>query len=170
MAQKQQTRIDDKIKIRQVRVIDDDGTQLGVLETEEAKALARSRDLNLVEVAPIANPPVCKIMDYGKYKYDQKKKEHLARDKQHQVSLKEIRLRPKINEHDLATKLKSAIKFLERGDRVQFNMLFRGRERGCVGLGLEVMNKIKEVLVEISKIEKEPKMDGRRMTMMVVRK
>ena len=170
MAQKRQNRVDDKIKIKQVRVIDEKGAQLGVLDTDEAKALARERNLNLVEVAPNANPPVCKIMDYGKFKYNQKKREHQARVKQHQVALKEIRLRPKIDAHDLETKLKSALKFLERGDRVQFNMLFRGRERGCVGLGLEVMGKIKEALVEISKVEKEAKMEGRRMTMLLVRK
>lgn len=158
------------IKIRQVRVIDDAGNQLGILSIEEAKALAREKDLNLVEVAPNANPPVCKIMDFGKFKYNQKKKDHQAKVKQHQVALKEIRLRPKIDDHDLETKIKSARKFLERGDRVQFNMLFRGRERGCVGLGREVMDKIKELLEELSKVEKEPKMEGRRMIMMLVRK
>jgi len=166
----QQTRIDSKIKIRQARVIDENGVQLGVLTIEEAMALARERELNLVEVAPNAKPPVCKIMDFGKFKYTQKKKEHQARVKQHQVTLKEIRLRPKIDKHDLETKVKSAKKFLDRGDRVQFNMLFRGRERGCQGLGQEVMKEIIETLSEISKVEKFPKMEGRRMTMMLVKK
>jgi len=123
-----------------------------------------------VEVAPNAKPPVCKIMDFGKFKYNQKKKDHQAKVKQHQVSLKEIRLRPKIDKHDLETKVKSARKFLERGDRVQFNMLFRGRERGCVGLGLDVMKAIVAVLEEISKVENQARMEGRRMTMMLVKK
>ncbi len=153
-----------------VRLIDDEGNQLGVVKSDEALAISREKGMNLVEVAPNANPPVCKIMDFGKFKYEQKKKEHQARVKQHQVVLKEVRLRPKIDRHDLETKLKAARKFLERGDRVQFNMLFRGRERSFVGLGIEVMKAIIEELSDISKVDREPKMEGRRMVMSLQKK
>jgi len=151
-------------------VIDENGEQVGILSSSEAVALAAERDLNLVEVSPNANPPVCKVMNFGRYKYDQRKKNQQSKNKLHQVALKEIRLRPRIDTHDLETKMKSARKFLDRGDRVQFNMLFRGREMGCVGIGLEVMNSIKEILEDISRIENEPKMEGRRMTMLLVKK
>ena len=140
---------------------------VGVVPIEEALAMARAKDLNLVEVSPGANPPVCKIMDYGKFKYAQKKKEHQAKLKQHQVELKSIRLRPKIDTHDRETKVRRARHFLERGDRVQFNMLFRGRERDRVSLGLEVMKAIVESLEDIARVEKEPRMEGRRMTMLL---
>ncbi len=151
-------------------MIDDTGAQIGILGIDEARALAREKDLNLVEVSPAADPPVCKIMDFGKFKYSQKKREHQAKIKQHQVVLKEIRLRPKIEKHDLETKVRLARKFLDKGDRVQFNMLFRGRERDRVSLGVDVMKEIIEILSDIGKVEKMPKMEGRRMTMLMHKK
>lgn len=151
-------------------MIDDNGDQLGIMPVEQARALAIEKGVNLVEVAPQASPPVCRIMNYGKFKYDQRKKDKKSKTKLHQVMMKEIRIRPRIESHDLETKLKKARQFLERGDRVLFNMHFRGREMGCIHIGLEVMNKIKELLEELSKVEKEPKMEGRRMTMMLVKK
>ncbi|RKY19844.1 MAG: translation initiation factor IF-3 [Planctomycetota bacterium] len=161
------TRINEEIRIRQVRLIDDKGEQLGVVDTENALAIAREKKLDLVEVAPDARPPVCKILDFGKHKYLAKKKEHDARKKQHHVVIKEVRVRPKIDEHDLQTKLRKAREFLGHGDKVQVNMLFRGREHGFRDRGMQVMLRIKELLVEEAKIEREPKMEGNRLVMIL---
>jgi translation initiation factor IF-3 len=132
--------------------------------------LAKEKELNLVEVAPEAKPPVCKVMDFGKFKYKQKKKEHRAKLKQHQIVVKEIRVRPKTDTHDIETKIRMARGFLERGDKVQFNMLFRGREMMHLELGYEVMNTIYETLSELAKMEKPPTREGRRMVMLLARK
>lgn len=161
------TRINEEIRIRQVRLIDEEGKQHGIVDTEAALALARERSLDLVEVAPEARPPVCKILDFGKHKYLIKKKEHDARKKQHQFVIKEVRVRPKIDDHDLETKLRKAREFLEHGDKVQVNMLFRGRENGFRDRGMEVMLKIKDTLGAVAKIEREPKMEGNRLVMIV---
>jgi translation initiation factor IF-3 len=132
--------------------------------------MARAKEMNLVEVAPEAKPPVCKIMDFGKFKYQQKKKEHKAKRKQHQIVVKEIRVRPKTDKHDLDFKIKTARNFLERGDKVQVNMLFRGREMMHIDLGKSVMNAIAEALSDLAKIERAPKQEGRRMVMLLVAK
>jgi translation initiation factor IF-3 len=150
-----------------VRLIDEEGKQHGVVETEAALALAKEKSLDLVEVAPEARPPVCKILDFGKQKYLTKKKEHDARKKQHQVVVKEVRVRPKIDEHDLQTKLRKAREFLEHGDKLQVNMLFRGREHGFRDRGMEVMLRIKEALSDMAKTEREPKMEGNRLVMIM---
>jgi translation initiation factor IF-3 len=150
-----------------VRLIDDQGVQCGVVDTDAAMQMARERGLDLVEVAPEAHPPVCKILDYGKFKYLLKKKEHQARRKQHQVVIKEMRVRPKIDVHDLETKLKKARDFLTEGDKLQVNMLFRGREIGFKELGLSVMVKIKTSLADVSKVEREPRQEGNRMIMIL---
>ena len=150
-----------------MRLIDEEGKQHGIVETENALAIAREKNLDLVEVAPEARPPVCKILDYGKHKYLAKKKEHDARKKQHQVVIKEVRVRPKIDEHDLQTKLRKAREFLGHGDKVQVNMLFRGREHGFRDRGMEVMLRIKEELSDAAKIEREPKMEGNRLVMIM---
>ena len=155
---------------REVRVIDEDGSQAGILPIAEALVLARERDFNLVEVAPDAKPPVCKIMDYGKWRYQQKKKEHKAKSRQHQVVLKEIRVRPKTDTHDLETKIRNARKFLEQGHKVQINMLFRGREMMHLEVGRQVMDNIIEALSDLSKVEKPPAQEGRRMIMVLVKK
>ncbi len=160
-------RVNEEIRIRQVRLIDEVGTQLGVVETEQALAMARERGLDLVEVAPDAHPPVCKILDFGKHKFLLKKKEHDARRRQHRVVLKEIRVRPKIDVHDLETKLKKARSFLEDGDKLQVNMLFRGREMAFRELGMSVMQRIREALADVSKIEREPRQEGNRMIMIL---
>jgi len=130
-------------------------------------ALAREKGLDLVEVAPDARPPVCKILDFGKAKYLAKKKENDARKKQHQVVVKEVRVRPKIDEHDLQTKMRKAREFLSHGDKLQVNMLFRGREHGFRDRGMAVMLRIKEELAELSKVEREPKMEGNRLVMIM---
>jgi translation initiation factor IF-3 len=132
--------------------------------------MALSKDLNLVEVAPEAKPPVCKIMDFGKFKYQQKKKEHRAKIKQHQIVVKEIRVRPKTDKHDIETKIRTARGFLERGDKVQVNMLFRGREMIHLDVGQGVMNTILETLSDIAKVEKPPTQEGRRMVMLLAKK
>lgn len=130
-------------------------------------AMAKEKKLDLVEVAPDARPPVCKILDYGKHKYLTKKKEHDARKKQHQVVVKEVRVRPKIDEHDLQTKMRKAREFLEHGDKLQVNMLFRGREHGFRERGMMVMVRIKETLSDLAKVEREPKMEGNRLVMIL---
>jgi translation initiation factor IF-3 len=150
-----------------VRLIDDEGNQCGVVETETAMDMAREKGMDLVEVAPEAHPPVCKILDFGKHKYQVKKKEHQAKRKQHQVVVKEMRVRPKIDTHDLETKLKKARVFLEEGDKLQVNMLFRGREMGFKDLGMSVMQKVKEALADVSKVEREPRQEGNRMIMIL---
>jgi len=156
-------RVNEEIRIRQVRLIDETGAQAGVIDTELALQMAREKGLDLVEVAPDARPPVCKILDFGKFKYLTKKKEHDARKKQHQVVIKEVRVRPKIHDHDLQTKMRRARQFLEHGDKLQINMLFRGREMGFKERGREVMNKIIEQLADISKVERYPRFEGNRM-------
>lgn len=141
-------------------MIDENGVQVGVVSKEEAIAKAKSVELDLVEVAPEADPPVCRIMNYGKFKYKQKKKLH---QKQHVVQLKELRLRPKTGEHDIQTKIRQARKFLENKDRVLINMMFKGRERAHAELGNEILKQIAEALEDIAKVEKDKISDDRRM-------
>ncbi len=159
--------MNEEIRIRQVRLIDDLGVQHGVVDTDSALSLARERGLDLVEVAPEAHPPVCKILDYGKFKYLLKKKEHQARRKQHQVVIKEMRVRPKIDVHDLETKLKQARGFLMDGDKLQVNMLFRGREIGFKELGMAIMVRIRETLADVGKVERSPMQEGNRLIMII---
>jgi translation initiation factor IF-3 len=141
---------------------------VGVVDVKEAQFKAHNLGLDLVEVSPNAEPPVCRIMDYGKHLYEQKRKVKLSQKKQHTVVLKEIRIRPKIDDHDRDIKINRAIKFLEKGNKVQFTMLFRGREMMHVDRGREIMNEVTEVLAELGKIERPPQMLGRRMTMVIV--
>ena len=141
--------------------------QVGVISKEEAIAKAKSVESDLVEVAPDASPPVCRIMNYGKFKYKQKKKMH---QKQHVVQLKELRLRPKTGEHDIQTKIRQARKFLENKDRVLINMMFKGRERAHAELGDEILKQIAAALEDIAKVEKEKISDERRMGMILTPK
>lgn len=160
-------RLNDQIRISPVRVIDQDGEQLGVIPTAEALRLAMEANLDLVEVASDAKPPVCRIMDYGKLKYERKKKTS-KNTKQHQVQLKEIRMRPKIGKHDIEFKLKSARKFLEQKDKVKFNIMFRGRENAHHELGRTILGEIQEQLSEIAKVEQAATMaSGRNMIMVL---
>ncbi len=141
---------------------------MGIIETKKAQFKARDAGLDLVEVSPNASPPVCRIMDYGKWKYTQQKKEQKARAKQHETELKEIRIRtPKIGEHDLEIKVKHAREFLERGDRVQFSLRFRGRELAHVDEGYKIFTRIRDELNDVSKIVQAPKKMGRRITMLL---
>ena len=146
-------------------MIDENNEQVGIVETDEAKRRARDAGLDLVEVAPTAKPPVCRIMDYGKWKYQQRKKEQKAKAHAKQSELKGVRLRPGIDEHDLSIKVNKARDFLDDGDKVQFTMLFRGRQMAHQDLGAQTMEEIYNQLSDIAKIEAQPKMQGRRMTM-----
>ena len=158
------------IKTSPVRLIDSENNQVGVVNIDAAMDMAKEVGLDLVEIAPNSEPPVCRIMDYGKFRYQQKQKEKKSHKKQHNIVIKEIRLRPKIDKHDLDTKLGHARKFIEKGNRVQFSMLFRGREMLHLEQGREIMANIVETMEDIAKIDRHPNLQGRRMTMTVVPK
>jgi len=159
--------VNDRIRVSPVRLIDQDNNQLGILDTYDALGRAREKGLDLVEVSPNAEPPVCRIMDFGKWLYEQKRKNKLSHKKQHAVVLKEIRLRPKIDIHDRDIKVNHARRFLEKGNKVQFTMLFRGREMTHIDHGYNIMEEILLSLDKDAKIERPAKMLGRRMTMVV---
>lgn len=153
--------MNDQIRIPQVRVVSAEGDMLGVMPTIEAQRIAQEAGLDLVEVAPNERPPVCRIMDYGKFKYEQKKKQQ-KNTKSHQVQVKEIRLRPKIGDHDIDFKMKQARQFLSEHDKVKLNILFRGRENAHHELGREILANIITALEDVAKVEKPPGMEGQR--------
>ncbi|MCK5940605.1 MAG: translation initiation factor IF-3 [Planctomycetes bacterium] len=163
-------RINHQIRIRQIRVIDEDNEQLGVMETADALALAVRKGLDLVEIAPNQRPPVCRIMDYGKFKYEEKKKEQASRRKQHQVQVKELRVRPGTGEHDLQTKVKRARDFLESGDKVLVCCLFRGRQMAHKEVGEQVIMEVVKHLSDVAKIEAGVRQEGRRMVLLLSKK
>ena len=156
--------INEGIRDREVRVIDADGSQLGIMSTRDALAKAEEKNLDLVKIAPGSNPPVCKIMDYGKYRFEQSKREKEARKNQRVIEIKEIRMSPSIGENDFLVKLKNGQKFLADGDRVKVTVRFRGREMAHTDLGLEVQKKFAAALPE-AVVEKQPKLEGRSMQM-----
>ena len=158
------------IRAREVRVISETGGQIGVFPTEEAMRMADDLGLDLVEVAADARPPVCRILDFGKYKYEQKKKSRASGKKGHTTKLKGIRLKPATGDHDLATKTNRARQFLEAGDKVQFTVIFRGRQMARRDLGFDLLERVVKLLDEVAKVEKTPHMEGNRMHMIVVRK
>ena len=160
-------RSNNRISSPEVQVIESDGQNLGVLSTNEAISIAKNQGLDLIEIAPNANPPVCKIMDMGKYKYDAQKKANLAKKKQKIVSLKEIKMRPVTETHDYEFKVKNAKKFISKGDKVKFTIRFKGRELQQSHLGNELMTKIKEDMKEVGKVELHPKFDGKQMIMVI---
>jgi len=151
-------------------VIDAEGKQLGVISLAEALAEAARANLDLVEVAPAANPPVCKIMDYGKFRYQQSKKLALAKKSQSTIQVKEMRIRPKTEAHDLEVKIKHIRKFLEQNDKVKITMMFRGREIAYTEIGRRIMESVKESLAEISSVDQHPKLEGRNMVMILAPK
>ncbi len=153
-----------------MRVISPDGKQLGVMPTRDALNLARDAGYDLILVAPNANPPVCRMMDLGKYKYELKKKAKEAKKKQKVIEVKELRFRPKIEEHDYQVKLKHAREFLEDGDKVKVVMRFRGREMAFIDTGREVLNKLASDLADVAVIEKQPDLEGRQMIMVLAPK
>lgn len=148
-----------------MRLIDEEGQQVGVIPTRDALEMARQRGLDLVEVAPNAMPPVCRLMDYGKFRYEQSRKERESRKNQHVVELKEVRIRPKIDDHDLETKGRQAAKFLDGGDKVKLTVLFRGREMAHPDIGRGLLDQLAEQLRPHGNIEQPPRMEGRAMTM-----
>lgn len=162
--------INDNIIGRELRVVDNDGEQLGIMERGEALRLAEEKNLDLVCIAPKANPPVCKILDYGKYRYELQKREKEAKKKQKNIQIKEVRLSTYIEEHDINVKAKGAVKFLRAGDKVKVSLRFRGRERAHQDKGMEVMGTFAEVCKEVSIVEKKPKFEGRSLTMILAPK
>ncbi len=163
-------RINDRIRIKEVRVISPDGTQLGILPIEQALQTAYSQNLDLVEVAPEARPPVCRIMDYGKYRYEQSKKAREARKKQTIIELKEIKLRPKTEEHDFQFKARHAERFLKEGNKAKITMMFRGREMIRMDRGKALLNRFVETLKDVAVVEQAPKIEGRNMTLILAPK
>ncbi len=155
------------IRVREVRLIDDEGNQKGIVPTLEALRLAKEKDLDLVEVSPNANPPVCKILDYGKYRFEQEKKLRESKKNQKVLKLKEIRMQPKIGPGDLDTKAKHVQEFLDEGDKVKVTIRFRGRELAHTELGYDVLNKVLKRLTSAYVVEKQPAMDGKTMSMTI---
>lgn len=160
-------RMNDQIRAEKVRVVDGDGEMRGVMTVREGIALAEEYGLDLVEVSPNADPPVCKVLDHGKYKYELQKKAAEARKKQKVVDLKEIKLRPGIEKHDYEVKIRNARRFLEEGDKVKVTMRFRGREMSHQQIGMEVLKRVKEDLSDIGKIDMEPRFEGRQIMMII---
>ena len=156
-----------RINSPEVQVIASNGENLGILNTNEAIAMAKEEGLDLIEIAPNAKPPVCKIIDMGKYKYDAQKKANKAKKKQKKIEIKEIKLRPVTEIHDYQFKIKHAQKFISKGDKVKFTIRFKGRELQHSHLGNELMNKIKEDMQDIGKVELDPKFDGKQMIMVI---
>lgn len=160
-------RVNQDIRVKEVRLIDENGENRGIISIKEALALADEADLDLIEISPQAVPPVCKIMDYGKYKYEQQKKKNEAKKNQKVVNIKELKLRPMIDVHDYEVKVKQAKKFLAQGDKVKFTIRFKGREMSANDMGRKVLDNLVGDLESICKVESEPKLEGRQMMMVV---
>jgi translation initiation factor IF-3 len=160
-------RVNHEIRAREVRLIDDEGRQLGVMPLREALRVAAERGLDLVEVAPTAQPVVCRIMDWGRFKYEQAKREREARRKQHIVGIKELKMRPSIEDHDFDVKARNAERFLRDGDKVKVTVMFRGREIVHANLGREVLQRLAERLRSVGAVEQEPRVEGRNMVMVI---
>ena len=160
-------RVNEEIAVPSVRLVDEQGQRVGVVTRNEALGMAERAGLDLVEVAPGADPPVCKILDYGKFKYEEQKKKNEARKKQKVIEVKEIKLRPGIDEHDYDVKMRSMVKFIEEGDKVKVTMRFRGRELAHQDLGMNVLMRVRDDLDVIAKVEQFPRMEGRQMIMVM---
>ncbi|WP_236713033.1 translation initiation factor IF-3 [Neomoorella mulderi] len=163
-------RVNGEIRTREVRLVGVDGQQLGIMPTRDALRIAQEQGLDLVEVAPTARPPVCRIMDFGKYKYEQSKREREARKKQRIINIKEVKLRPNIEEHDFQVKARNAIRFLEDGDKVKVTIMFRGREIAHADLGMKLCQRLADQVADLASIEKPPKVEGRNMVMILAPK
>lgn len=163
-------RINEEIRAREIRVVGPDNEQIGIMSAREALALAEEKQLDLVEIAPNGKPPVCRIMNFGKYRYEQQKREKEAKKKQKIVTLKEVKLRPHIEDHDFYVKMKNAIKFLGEGNKVKVTIMFRGRELSHPELGLNVLTRFAKELEASATVEKAAKLEGRNMTMILTSK
>lgn len=157
--------INEEIRDKEIRVISDDGEQLGIMSASQALKIAESKNLDLVKIAPTAKPPVCKIMDYGKYRFEQAKREKEARKNQHVIEVKEIRMSPGIGENDFNTKLKNGQKFLQGGDRLKVTIRFRGREMAHTNIGEQLLRDFAAKCADIANLDKQPKLEGRNMSM-----
>ena len=163
-------RVNEQIEAEKVRVVNADGEMVGVISKEEGIEIAIEAGLDLVEVSPNADPPVCKVLDYGKYKYEAQKKANEARKKQKVIDVKEIKMRPGIDEHDYQVKMRSVRRFLDEGDKVKMTIRFRGREMAHQELGMKVLDRVREDVDELAKVEQFPKSEGRLMTMVIAPK
>lgn len=159
--------MNDEIRVSSVRVVDQNGEQLGILSIDDAIAVAADAGLDLVEVAPGASPPVCKILDFGKFKYVEQKKKNEARKKQKTIEVKEIKMRPNIDDHDYDVKVRNMRRFLDEGDKVKVTVRFRGREMAHQDLGMKVLDRVRGELDELVKVEQVPKLEGRQMVMVI---
>jgi len=159
--------VNEEIRDKEIRLIDVDGTMLGIMSAKEAQKIANSKNLDLVKIAPQANPPVCRIMDYGKYMYELSRKEKEARKNQKVINVKEVWIKPTIEEHDFNFKAKNAYKFLKDGDKVKVSVRFRGREMNYTSLGEEVLAKFAEAVKDVGVVERKPKLEGRSMIMIL---
>ncbi len=166
----QRVRVNEQIRLSPVRLIAEDGEQLGIVPVDEALRAAREKGLDLVEVAPMARPPVVKIMDYGKFRFEQAKAARAARKKQHNIQVKEVKFRPNISDHDFEFKTRHARNFLVDGNKVKLTMMFRGRQVTHPEFGQEVLNRVYDLLQDVAKIEMASKMEGRNMTMVLAPK
>ncbi|UXY14791.1 translation initiation factor IF-3 [Chitiniphilus purpureus] len=169
-AQDKEPRINGEITAREIRLQGLDGEQLGIVSLAQAITLAEEAEVDLVEIAPTAVPPVCRIMDYGKYKYEKSKKEHAAKQKQKQIQVKEVKLRPGTDENDYQVKLRNLTRFLEEGDKAKVTLRFRGREMAHQEIGLAQLKRIESDLTELAVVEQFPKLEGRQMIMMLAPK
>jgi len=160
-------RVNTDIRVPQVRLVDENGEMVGVVPIEEALKRARAAGIDLIEVSPNAEPPVCKILDSGKYKYESQKRKAEAKKKQKVVQVKEIKMRPGIDQHDYGVKMRNVIKFIHNGDKVKITLRYRGREMAHQDLGMDVLQRVKQDTAEIAKVEHQPKMEGRQMIMIL---
>jgi translation initiation factor IF-3 len=167
MSKADEPRVNGQIHSASIRLVDQNGNMVGVVSAAEGMKMAESAGLDLVEISPGASPPVCKILDYGKYRYEAQKKAHEARRKQKVIQIKEIKLRPTIDKHDLQIKIRNIIGFLEEGDKVRITLRFRGREMDHQQLGTQVLDRVQEALKDVAKIESPPRIEGKQISMMV---
>lgn len=170
IGKKENIQINEEIRDKELRIIGSDGQQLGIMSAKDALNLAEQKNLDLVKIAPQSNPPVCKIMDYGKYRFEQAKREKEARKNQHVVDIKEVRLSLNIDTHDFNTKLNNALKFIKHGDKVKVSIRFRGREMGHPEIGLDTMKRFADACSETAVVEKPAKLEGRNMLMFLAPK
>jgi translation initiation factor IF-3 len=170
MSKADEPRVNTQIVAASIRLVDQNGEMVGVVSVNEGLKLAEQANLDLVEVSPNASPPVCKILDYGKYKYEIQKKAHEARKKQKVIQIKEIKLRPTIDKHDLQIKIRNVMGFLDEGDKVRITLRFRGREMDHQELGMQVLERVQEALKDNCKIEQSPRIEGKQIVMIVAPK
>ena len=170
IAQEREPRINGEITGREIRLVGEEGEQLGIVTVREALAMAEEREVDLVEISPTAQPPVCKLMDYGKFKYQQSKKKHEAKLKQKQIQVKEIKFRPGTDDGDYNVKLRNLIRFLTEGDKAKITLRFRGREMALQDIGLALLKRVEADLAEVGTVEQFPKLEGRQMVMMIAPK